>query len=92
MAVDSISKIEKRKMCFGEDENGYSFPKWLALLIGLQITWTRLKKSFKGIKNPFVYFYEEKLWFMAANIDQMESHTFNKKVEGKYDSTLKSLL
>lgn len=57
-------------MCYGEDENGVCFSKWLALLIALQMTWTRLKKQLKGQKNPFLYFYEERLWYTAATKDR----------------------
>jgi len=32
MKVDPISKLESVKMAYGEDEKGYSFVKWLALL------------------------------------------------------------
>lgn len=35
MKVDTISKIERIKMAYHEDDTGYCFSKWLALLIGL---------------------------------------------------------
>lgn len=56
-------------MMYAEDEDGYCFSKWLALLMGLQMTWTKLKKDLKGQKVPFLFFYEERIWYIAALLD-----------------------
>ncbi|CDW83446.1 UNKNOWN [Stylonychia lemnae] len=84
MEVDPISKIERAKMCYRDKFSGQSFSRWLALLISLQMTWTRLKKKLKGEKDPFIYLYEEKLWFIAANVDTFCQDSLNRLVKDKY--------
>ena len=76
-------------MSYAEDENGFCFSKWLALLIALQMTWTGLKQQLKGKKNAFLYFYEERMWYMAAVIDQLTPSKINRLVEKLYREKMK---
>ena len=80
LQVDPISKIEKDRVCYRDQKGGLQFAKWLTLLICLQMTWTRLKKELKGHKYPFVYLYEERLWQIAATIDEFIPAIINEKV------------
>ena len=66
MAVDTVTKIEKVKMKYTEDDTGYIFPRWLAYLIGMQMMWTKLKHSQKEKVNALEYLYEERMWYIAA--------------------------
>eukprot|EP00347_Sterkiella_histriomuscorum_P000835 403374334 len=85
MKVDPISKIEKQKVQYSTDQNGQNFSRWLALIICLQMTWTRLKKQFKGLTDPFIYLYEERLWFIAATMDTFSGEQVNRIVSSKYN-------
>lgn len=35
----------------------------------------------KGVKDPFIYLYEERLWFIGATLDALSPETINKLVE-----------
>ena len=84
MRVEPVSKIEQAKMCYAEDSSGFCFSKWLTLLIAIQITWTRLKIQFKELRNPFIYLYEEKLWYISAVVDSFIPSNVNSKVISHY--------
>jgi len=48
------------------------------------MTWTRIRKLLKGAKDPFIYLYEERLWFIGATLDSTNPQTLNNLVEQKY--------
>ena len=52
------------------------------------MTWTRIKKQLKGIKEPFIYLYEERLWFIATTLDNLDATKINNMVKAKYNEKL----
>lgn len=90
MLVDPVSKIEKIKMMYNEDKDAFAFGTWLGLIIGMQMIWTRLKRTLKQQKNAFAYLYEERLWYIAVTLTHFNPKKFNKQVKELYSKKLKA--